>query len=57
MTIKQQLISAIESLPENATLEDAMEKIIFMTKINSGLKDFEEGRYFSTAEAKTKLGV
>lgn len=57
MTVKEQVLSAISSLPEDASLEDAMDKLLFLSKIDSGLKDIEEGRVFSHEEAKTKLGL
>jgi len=57
MTVKDQIITAINALPENASLDDAMDKLLFLNKIQSGLADIEEGNTFSTEQVKSKLGL
>ena len=55
MTTKQKIIKAIQSLPENATYEDAMERILVMAKIDIGLKQLELGETISHEKVKLKM--
>jgi len=57
MTIKEQVISALNTLPEDASLEDIMDKLLLLSKIQSGLEDVQAGRVFTTEQVKQKLGL
>lgn len=54
-TAKQSAIKAIKSLPENSSYEDIMEKLFFMEKVESGLKDIEEGKTVTHEDVKKRL--
>jgi predicted transcriptional regulator len=41
---KQLALRAVEQLPDDATLEDAMERLYFLEKIERGQTDIREGR-------------
>jgi hypothetical protein len=41
---KQLALHAVEQLPDDATLEDAMERLYFLEKIERGQTDIREGR-------------
>jgi predicted transcriptional regulator len=56
MAVKEQALSGISGLPDNAFLEDAVIKLLFINKINRGLKDYEEGRVVSHEHIKNKFG-
>lgn len=49
-TAKQLALRAVEQLPEDATLEDAMERLFFLEKIERGRADVREGRVVSHEE-------
>ena len=55
MIEKEQAIKAIQDLPQNATIEDAMEKLCLIYKIDRGIKQAEEGNEISQDEAKKKM--
>lgn len=55
MTIKEQLHSAIDSLPDQATIDDAMEKIYFMYKVEKGIEQADNGQTVPHEEAKEKI--
>ena len=57
MTVKEQVISALSTLPEDASLEDAMDKLLLLNKIQSGLDDVEAGRVYTTEQVKQKLSL
>ena len=55
MTTKEKVIRAVRSLPANASIEDAMERLLFLAKVERGLKQADAGRTFSHQQAKEKL--
>ena len=52
--IKSEIIRAIEDLPDDATVEDAMERLYFLAKIERGLEQ-SEGERISHAEIKARF--
>ncbi|HCY41288.1 MAG TPA: hypothetical protein DHV48_08035 [Prolixibacteraceae bacterium] len=55
MITKSQLINTLDSLPENVTIEQVIEHLIFVDKVRKGLDDSEKGRINTVEEAKQKL--
>lgn len=55
MTTKQKVIKAVQTLPDNATYEDAMERLVVLAKIDRGLKQLEAGETISHAKMKLKM--
>ncbi|MBX7042004.1 MAG: hypothetical protein K1X85_03785 [Ignavibacteria bacterium] len=47
MLDKKELISAMETLPENPSLEEVLGKIILLEKINQGLDDVLNDRTYT----------
>lgn len=54
-TAKQRILEAIEKLPPDATVEDAIERLIFLAKIERGIAELDAGKGVSHAEAKQHL--
>jgi predicted transcriptional regulator len=54
-TIKQQVLDALTQLPENASYEDAMERIYFLSKIQRGLDQLDGGEVISHDEVKRRF--
>ena len=52
MTTKQPLTQVLGELPDNATMEDALERLLFMAKIERGLLQAEIGRTIPQAQVK-----
>ena len=40
---KPQMVSAVSGLPEDATVEDAMERLLFLSKVDQGLEHARRG--------------
>ncbi len=38
MTVKQKVMKAVRSLPDDASYEDAMERLLFLAKIEKGIR-------------------
>lgn len=54
-SIKQKVIDAVASLPADATIEDAMERLYFLAKIQRGLDQADAGDTISHEDAKKRL--
>jgi len=54
-TEKERAIEAIRALPESATLEDAIERLCFIAKIEEGLRQSEAGQVVSHEEVKKRF--
>lgn len=55
-SLKSKMESVIRDLPENASIEDAMEKLFFLYKIEKGIEQADAGLTVSHEEAKLRLG-
>lgn len=54
-TAKEKVLEAIEKLPADATLEDAIERLVLLAKIEQGLAELDAGQGVDHAEAKRRL--
>ena len=54
-SMKQKVIDVVESLPPDATVEDAMERLYFLAKVQRGLDQADAGDTTSHDEAKKRL--
>ena len=57
LTAKQLALRVVEQLPEDATLEDAMERLFFLEKIERGRADARAGRVTSHEEIRARFGL
>ena len=51
------MIDAIRELPPDATVDDAIERLVFLAKIDAGLAELDRGEGVQHDEAKRRLGV
>lgn len=56
-TEKQRALEAIRTLPEGATIEDAIERLCFIAKIEDGLRQSEAGQVVNHEEVKKRFHV
>ena len=50
---KQDVLNVVQSLPEGATLDDVIERLILLRKVNFGLA--QEGQGISQSEAEAEF--
>lgn len=43
-TTKDRIIAALRDLPQEATFEDAIERIVFLAKVEEGLAELDAGK-------------
>ncbi|VAX38026.1 hypothetical protein MNBD_UNCLBAC01-728 [hydrothermal vent metagenome] len=54
-TAKQEAIELIEGLPDDNTLEDIQYHLYVKQKIQHGMKDIEEGRFYTQEEVERRM--
>jgi predicted transcriptional regulator len=52
---KEKILALIERLPADATLEDAIERLVLLAKTERGLSELDAGRGVDHAEVKRRL--
>ncbi len=55
MLTKTQIIDSLSNLPENVTIDQVIEHLVVVEKIQKGLNDSAEGKVYNKDEAKEKL--
>jgi predicted transcriptional regulator len=55
MLTKEKVKKTIERLPDNFTVDQVVEELVVLNKIEEGLKDIEEGRVFTTDQVNQEL--
>lgn len=55
ITEKQRAIEALQALPDHATIEDAIERLCFIAKIEEGLRQADARQLVSHDEIKKQF--
>jgi len=55
MITKAKVISSLDNLPENVTIDQVIDRLIYIEKIQKGIEDSKNGRVNSKDDAKKKL--
>ena len=53
--LKQKIVETIERLPDDATVEDAMERLYFLAKVERGLAESEAGKTIPHEDVQKRL--
>ena len=56
-TVRERILQALENLPPDATFDDAIERLVFLAKIDAGLVELDAGKGVPHDEAKRRLGL
>ena len=54
---RDRMIEAIRELPADATVDDAIERLVFLAKIEEGLAQLDRGEGIPHDEVKRRLGL
>jgi predicted transcriptional regulator len=55
-TSRERAIELIQQLPPEASVEEMMEKLYFLSKVERGLRQIDAGQVVSHEEAKRRFG-
>jgi predicted transcriptional regulator len=53
--LKQKMVETVEHLPDDATVEDAMERLYFLAKIERGLEQADAGQGLPHDDVKKRF--
>jgi predicted transcriptional regulator len=56
-TIRERVLQALEGLPSDATLDDAIERLVLLAKIDAGLAELDAGKGIPHDEVKRRIGL
>ena len=56
-TSKERILEALRSLPADATVDDAIERLVFMAKVEEGLAQLDAGQGVPHEEVKRRFGA
>ena len=54
---RDQMVEAIRELPPDASVDEAIERLVFLAKIEEGLAQLDRGDGIPHDEVKRRLGV
>jgi hypothetical protein len=55
MGTKQQILKAIEDLPDDASVEDAIDRLYLLYKIDKGIRQADRGNLITQDEARQRM--
>jgi len=56
-TVKQQALNAVQALPDSATFEDVLERLLFISKVERGLAEADAGHFIPHEQVKARFGL
>ncbi len=56
-TVKQQALNAVQALPDSATFEDVLERLLFISKVERGLAEADAGKLIPHEQVKARFGL
>lgn len=54
---RDRIIEALQAMPPNATIDDAIERLVFLAKIEAGLAEPDKSEGVSHEEARRRFGL
>jgi hypothetical protein len=55
MTTREKVIQVVQDLPEDATVEDAMERLLLLAKIERGIQQADAGQTIDHAQVTKRM--
>jgi len=56
MLLKKEVLKSIKEMPDYFTVDDAIDRLIVLSKIENAQKEIKEGKGLTTGQATKKLG-
>lgn len=55
MTTKEQILESLSELPDDATVEDAIDRLVLLAKLKAGSSQAHRGEVISQEESRSKF--
>ncbi len=56
-TPKQRILEALQDLPADATIDDAIERLVFLARVQEGLGQLDSGQSVTHEEVKRRFSA
>ena len=56
-TARERILEVLQDLPADATYDDAIERLVFLAKVEEGLAQLDAGQGVPHDEVKRRLGL
>lgn len=56
-TSRDRILEALQGLPPDATVDDAIERLVFLARIDAGLAELDAGKGIDHEEVKRRFGL
>jgi predicted transcriptional regulator len=56
-TAKERILEALQALPADATYDDAIERLVFLARVEEGLAQLDSGEFVPHDEVKRRFGA
>jgi predicted transcriptional regulator len=57
LTARDRIIEALKELPPDATVDDAIEHLVLLAKVEEGMAELDRGEGIPHEEVKRRLGL
>ena len=54
---KERILDALRTLPADATVDDAIERLVFIARVEEGLSQLDAGQGIAHEEVKRRFGA
>jgi hypothetical protein len=54
---RDRIIEALQAMPPNATIDDAIERLVFLAKVETGLAELDASQGIPHDQAKRRFGL
>ena len=54
---RDRIVEALQAMPPNATIDDAIERLVFLAKIETGLSELDKSEGVPHEEARRRFGL
>jgi hypothetical protein len=54
---RDRIIEALQAMPPNATIDDAIERLVFLAKVETGLAELDGAQGIPHDQAKRRFGL
>ncbi len=54
---KDRILEALQNLPADATIDDAIERLVFLARVDEGLAELDAGQGVPHEEVKRRFGA
>ncbi len=54
-SVREQVNQVLDTLPDDATLDDVMARLHFRMRVEQGMRDLDEGRWVTQEEVEKRM--